>query len=72
MGKTSLTIRFCENEFDDRQESTRNAACLYQTVQVTDPTSQQDKLYKLAIWDTAGQEQYHSLNTVYYRGAQGK
>jgi len=30
-----------------------------------------NKLYKLSIWDTAGQEQHHCLNTVYYRGAQG-
>ncbi len=29
-------------------------------------------MYKLSIWDTAGQEQFHCLNTVYYRGAQGK
>jgi GTPase SAR1 family protein len=29
-------------------------------------------MYKLSIWDTAGQEQHHCLNTVYYRGAQGK
>ena len=25
---------------------------------------------ELDIWDTAGQEQYHSLAPVYYRGAQ--
>jgi small GTP-binding protein len=28
-------------------------------------------MYKLSIWDTAGQEQHHALNTIYYRGAQG-
>ena len=28
-------------------------------------------MYRLSIWDTAGQEQHHCLNTVYYRGAQG-
>jgi Ras-related protein Rab-21 len=27
--------------------------------------------YKLSVWDTAGQEQHHALNTIYYRGAQG-
>lgn len=25
----------------------------------------------MSIWDTAGQEQHHALNTIYYRGAQG-
>ena len=27
--------------------------------------------YNLSIWDTAGQETYHALNKIYYRGAQG-
>jgi small GTP-binding protein len=31
----------------------------------------QTNSYKLCIWDTAGQEQHHCLNTIYYRGAQG-
>ena len=26
---------------------------------------------KLNIWDTAGQEKFHALNTLYYREAQG-
>merc|ERR1711861_88433 len=28
-----------------------------------------DKSYKYLIWDTAGQEKYHSLAPMYYRGA---
>ena len=28
VGKTSLTVRFCKNSFDDKQISTVNAACL--------------------------------------------
>jgi len=52
-----------------------NASYLEQTVYIPDPyaktaTSAQ-KLFKLSIWDTAGQEAYHALNTIYYRGAQG-
>lgn len=27
--------------------------------------------YFLNIWDTAGQEKYHALNQMYYRGASG-
>lgn len=27
--------------------------------------------YRLSIWDTAGQEQHHCLNKIYYRGALG-
>ena len=29
-------------------------------------------MYKLCIWDTAGQEIHHALNAIYYRNAQGK
>ena len=30
-----------------------------------------DKTVNLCIWDTAGQEEYHALNSVYYRDAVG-
>lgn len=29
------------------------------------------KTIELNIWDTAGQEKYHSLGPIYYRGSQG-
>jgi len=43
-------------------------------VSIQDPTpgaGNKNKTYQLSIWDTAGQEQHHCLNTIYYRGAQG-
>lgn len=74
VGKTSITIRFCVNKFSDGQKSTIDATCLEQTVRIQDPNTMQGiqtNSYKLCIWDTAGQEQHHCLNTIYYRGAQG-
>ena len=68
MGKTSLTVRFCLGQFDDKQASTIDATCLEQVVQLPAPENRQ---VKLTIWDTAGQERYHALNSVYYRGAEG-
>lgn len=65
VGKTSLTLRFCRGEFDDKQASTLDASCLENTVTVD------GRSHKLSIWDTAGQERYHALNPVYYRGAEG-
>ena len=65
VGKTSLTLRFCKNEFDENQQSTLDASYLEKTIQL------EDCPYKLIIWDTAGQEKYHALNKVYYRGAEG-
>ena len=66
VGKTSLTLRFCRGEFDDKQASTLDASCLENSVTVGGHS------VKLSIWDTAGQERYHALNPVYYRGAEGK
>jgi len=34
VGKTSLTLRFCRNEFDDKQISTIDASCLERKLQV--------------------------------------
>jgi GTPase SAR1 family protein len=48
VGKTSLTVRFCMNEFDDKQLSTLDATCLEKAVKVGGMTK------KLVIWDTAG------------------
>ena len=67
MGKTSLTLRFCKGNFDEKQISTVDASCLSQTVSIPGGGK-----VSLNIWDTAGQERYHALNKVYYQGAEGK
>ena len=41
------------------------AAFMVTTIKVNDVQ------VKLEIWDTAGQEKYHSLAPMYYRGAHG-
>ena len=66
VGKTSLTLRFCKGNFDEKQISTVDASCLSQTV-----TLGGGQKVTLSIWDTAGQERYHALNKVYYQGAEG-
>lgn len=66
VGKTSITIRYCKNDFNDKQISTVDASCLEKTIETTGGQM------KLTIWDTAGQERYRALNPVYYRGAEGK
>ena len=67
VGKTSLTLRFCKGNFDEKQISTVDASCLSQTVSIPGGGK-----VSLNIWDTAGQERYHALNKVYYQGAEGK
>lgn len=67
VGKTSLSLRFAQNQFDEHQQSTMDATCLTPTVEISGGKQQQ-----IAIWDTAGQERYHCLNPVYYRNSEGK
>lgn len=63
VGKSSLVLRFVTEDFKEYSESTIGASFMSK-VEVIDGTA-----YKYQIWDTAGQEKYHSLAPMYYRGA---
>ncbi|XP_066544313.1 ras-related protein Rab-17 isoform X1 [Amia ocellicauda] len=63
VGKSSLAIRFTKDEFRCTVPTVGSAylthlVCLYDTT------------LRFEIWDTAGQEKYHSVTPLYYRGAQ--
>ncbi|CAG8541331.1 10272_t:CDS:2 [Ambispora gerdemannii] len=64
VGKSSLVLRFVNDEFQDNKEPTIGAAFLTQKCRL------EDKIIKFEIWDTAGQERFHSLAPMYYRNAQ--
>ncbi|KAJ3032484.1 hypothetical protein HDV00_007449 [Rhizophlyctis rosea] len=64
VGKSSLVLRFVNNEFQENKEPTIGAAFLTQKCKL------EDKIIKFEIWDTAGQERFHSLAPMYYRNAQ--
>eukprot|EP00742_Colponemidia_sp_Colp-10_P002257 GILJ01002411.1.p1 GENE.GILJ01002411.1~~GILJ01002411.1.p1 ORF type:complete len:202 (-),score=23.82 GILJ01002411.1:501-1106(-) len=63
VGKSSLVLRFVTNNFKPDSESTIGASFMSKTMMVGDVA------IKFQIWDTAGQEKYHSLAPMYYRGA---
>ena len=63
VGKSSLVLRFVTEDFKEYSESTIGASFMSK-VEVIDGCA-----YKYQIWDTAGQEKYHSLAPMYYRGA---
>eukprot|EP00735_Rhodelphis_limneticus_P001050 TRINITY_DN11601_c0_g1::TRINITY_DN11601_c0_g1_i1::g.21983::m.21983 TRINITY_DN11601_c0_g1::TRINITY_DN11601_c0_g1_i1::g.21983 ORF type:complete len:198 (+),score=41.10,sp/Q9SN68/RAF2B_ARATH/52.36/4e-62,Ras/PF00071.17/4.8e-52,Miro/PF08477.8/1.8e-18,Arf/PF00025.16/3.3e-10,Gtr1_RagA/PF04670.7/8.3e-07,MMR_HSR1/PF01926.18/7.2e-06,GTP_EFTU/PF00009.22/0.0013,DUF258/PF03193.11/0.0013,NTPase_1/PF03266.10/0.0027,SRPRB/PF09439.5/0.0069,ABC_tran/PF00005.22/0.011,DUF815/PF05673.8/0.091,DUF815/PF05673.8/4.2e+02 len=63
VGKSSLVLRFVTNQYRDYSESTIGASFLTKTVR------NGDESIKFQIWDTAGQEKYHSLAPIYYRNA---
>jgi len=65
VGKTSLVLRYSQNQFNDKQVSTVQAS--YQTKRLT----VDNQRVNLSIWDTAGQERFHALGPIYYRDANG-
>ena len=63
VGKTSLCLNYIKNDLGNYTEPTIGAA-FYSVLVETGCDS-----YKLDIWDTAGQEKFRSLTTMYYRNA---
>lgn len=62
VGKSSLATRFVKGEFKDCQPT---VGCAYQTHVLNVNGAR----LRFEIWDTAGQEKYHSVTPLYYRGA---
>ncbi|XP_054849613.1 ras-related protein Rab-18-B-like [Eublepharis macularius] len=65
VGKSSLLLRFTEDQFEPYLNPTIGVDFKVKKMVVGDLPLQ------LAIWDTAGQERFRTLTPSYYRGAQG-
>lgn len=65
VGKSSLLLRFTDNVFHQYYASTIGVDFKVRTLDVDGST------VKLQVWDTAGQEQFRTLASSYYRGAHG-
>ena len=65
VGKTSIILRYTENEFKTSGISTCgvDVKCKYVSFEKTK--------IRLDIWDTAGQERFRGLSKNYFRGAHG-
>lgn len=66
VGKSSLSLRFCQGRFPTFHEVTIGAAFLQQVIRLRDGSQ-----IKLHIWDTGGQERFRSMSGLYYRDASG-
>jgi Ras-related protein Rab-18 len=65
VGKSCILLRFCDDTFDSKQQSTIGVDFKVKTIQSG------GKTVKMTLWDTAGQERFRTLTSSYYRGAQG-
>ena len=63
VGKSCLTGRAVKDKFDSQYAPTIGFEFLTYSVKI------QDKIIKLQIWDTCGQEMYRSLISNFYRNA---
>ena len=62
-GKTSLLNRLCNDKFEPNYDSTIGVDFFTKTVFYN------ETIFKLQLWDSAGQEKYRSLIPSYIRGA---
>lgn len=65
VGKSSLLLRFADDAFAEHQVSTIGVDWRIKTIALN------DKLVKLQLWDSAGQERFRTIASAYYRGAHG-
>ena len=63
VGKSCLTGRAVKDKFDEKYAPTIGFEFLTYTIKI------EDKIIKLQIWDTCGQEMYRSLISNFYRNA---
>ena len=62
-GKTSLLNRICNDKFEDNYDSTIGVDFFTKTVFYN------ETIFKIQLWDSAGQEKYRALIPSYIRGA---
>ncbi|KAJ5068939.1 ras-related protein rab-2a [Anaeramoeba ignava] len=65
VGKSSLLSRFTEQKFKISHEPTIGVEIGARTITID------GHLIKIQVWDTVGQESFHSLTRSYYRAAAG-
>jgi Ras-related protein Rab-1A len=64
-GKSSLTLKYTNNKFD--QNSISTIGIDFKLKQIIHNNTN----YKVHIWDTAGQERYRTITSSYYRSCEG-
>ena len=66
VGKTSIIQRFISSTYNEDNPPSKSASFTSKLYNLHD----MNKSVKFQIWDTAGQEKYKSLASLYYKDAQ--
>eukprot|EP01080_Neovahlkampfia_damariscottae_P011214 gene11214-4036_t len=66
VGKSSLLIRYCKNEYHEKLPSTIGLDFFDKKIPVKEETMKQ-----MQLWDTAGQERFMCATDAYFRSAKG-
>jgi Ras-related protein Rab-22 len=76
VGKSSIAMRFVNDEFSPYLDSTIGADYYSKTIDIVQESTISmttatgvSRQVTFNLWDTAGQEKFHSLMPMYYRGA---
>lgn len=64
VGKTSLLKQYVNKQFSYQYKATIGADFLMKEIIIG------DQVVQLQLWDTAGQEKFHSLGSAFYRNAE--
>jgi small GTP-binding protein len=65
VGKTSLMLRYSDDKFSTSLLATAGVDYKTQLLEI------EGKRVKCQIWDTAGQQKFHTITQAYYKAAQG-
>jgi Ras-related protein Rab-2A len=61
VGKSNLLMKFANNKFTENYEATIGVEFGVKNIQID------NKIYRIQIWDTAGQENFRSITRAYYK-----
>jgi Ras-related protein Rab-1A len=65
VGKSCILLRYADDHYVESYISTIGVDFKIRTIEI------EDKIVKLQIWDTGGQERFRSITSSFYRGAHG-
>ena len=61
VGKSNLLMKFAHNKFTDEYQTTIGVEFGAKNIQIN------DQIYRIQIWDTAGQENFRSITRAYFK-----